>query len=149
MAAMKMANRVGTRMLPCLTPVSTVKSSDSEPLLLSTVTDMLSCRSFSILMYLSQQPYFDSGIVILMASWTSVMDSGGCRSLTRLRMFAFDFEVSHSFWPCRLYRFVRHKGFPFLGHEPFLSLCLSHQTSGGVFWTSIQGWFCRYRGWWI
>lgn len=41
-------------------PVSTVKGSDSVPLMLSAVADVPSCRSLKILMYLSRQPFIDS-----------------------------------------------------------------------------------------
>ncbi len=53
MAAMKIANSVGAMTHPCLSPVSTIKGSDLEPPLLSTVTAMPSYRSLSILIYMS------------------------------------------------------------------------------------------------
>lgn len=60
MAVIKTENRVGAMMHPCWTPVSTVKGSDMELLLLSTVAVIPSCISLSILMYLYGQPYLNS-----------------------------------------------------------------------------------------
>lgn len=60
MAVIKTENRVGAMMHPCWTPVSTVKGSDMELLLLSTVAVIPSCISLRILMYLYGQPYLNS-----------------------------------------------------------------------------------------
>lgn len=78
MAAMKIANRVGAMMHPCLIPVFSVQVSDSMPLLLSTVADMSSCSNLKMQMYLLEQPYLDS---VLHGSWQSKVTKAFVRSM--------------------------------------------------------------------
>lgn len=78
MAAMKISNRVGALMHPCLLPLCSIKVSDSMPLLLSTMADMSSRSNLKMQIYLSEQPYLDS---VLYGSWQSKVSKAFVRSM--------------------------------------------------------------------